>query len=507
MPTVKRFSSQPTSDDNAESVTRVDKSSAIGPERGKRKRGRVNPTQLAHLERAYAQDRSLDASRRKEISEALGMDERQTQIWFQNRRAKAKLLEQRARFQNSSAPGASLVDSSSALGGPCAGFSGYPPAPYFPKPGELNAFLQEEDPITIIPCLDLAIGTWRRIHSTPVDLVAYTCDTRRVLTWYIHSSGIGFKMRIPYDSISCIEYYPDFNPGMGQDKAVIILNKPPTYFREVNSHATGTPQKLWRPAHDWTEGMQASVSTRHQLIGIAGQLAHSLRSLPGAATMLNGTISYPSPPLSFSSCKSSSPPSYGRMGQPSSSGSTITSGNYRLEGSRSRSGSRPTSPFSPNNVPNIDDTASSYPSSTSVCNPFPPSSEDRSTSATDFSLLPQLQNSMQMSSLQQQSGRSLSMSSRQNLPRFSHLGVGLSPGPFTPSNAGGQSHSLPSLTSTAHHSTLPHLPSINTHSSDGRLSSSSSPSGFDAGMGLNLGLLSSISQMAMETASMARINN
>lgn len=63
----------------------------------KRKRGRVNPTQLAYLERAYLADRSLDAARRKEISHKLGMDERQTQIWFQNRRAKAKLLAHRAK--------------------------------------------------------------------------------------------------------------------------------------------------------------------------------------------------------------------------------------------------------------------------------------------------------------------------------------------------------------------------------------------------------------------------
>lgn len=51
----------------------------------KRKRSRVTPEQLAHLERVFAQDRSPTAARRKEISEQLGMQERQTQIWFQNR--------------------------------------------------------------------------------------------------------------------------------------------------------------------------------------------------------------------------------------------------------------------------------------------------------------------------------------------------------------------------------------------------------------------------------------
>lgn len=55
------------------------------PEREKRKRSRVTPEQLAHLERIFAVDKSPTAAKRKEISEMLGMQERQTQIWFQNR--------------------------------------------------------------------------------------------------------------------------------------------------------------------------------------------------------------------------------------------------------------------------------------------------------------------------------------------------------------------------------------------------------------------------------------
>jgi hypothetical protein len=37
------------------------------------------------LERFFAVERSPTASRRREIGERLGMQERQTQIWFQNR--------------------------------------------------------------------------------------------------------------------------------------------------------------------------------------------------------------------------------------------------------------------------------------------------------------------------------------------------------------------------------------------------------------------------------------
>jgi len=60
-------------------------SRSAGNEREKRKRSRVTPDQLVHLERFFSMDRSPTAARRREISELLGMQERQTQIWFQNR--------------------------------------------------------------------------------------------------------------------------------------------------------------------------------------------------------------------------------------------------------------------------------------------------------------------------------------------------------------------------------------------------------------------------------------
>lgn len=60
--------------------------------REKRKRSRVTPEQLTHLERFFVADRSPTAARRKEISELLGMQERQTQIWFQNRSAAMQVV-------------------------------------------------------------------------------------------------------------------------------------------------------------------------------------------------------------------------------------------------------------------------------------------------------------------------------------------------------------------------------------------------------------------------------
>ena len=66
-------------------VSAASGSRSAGGEREKRKRSRVTPDQLVHLERFFSMDRSPTAARRREISELLGMQERQTQIWFQNR--------------------------------------------------------------------------------------------------------------------------------------------------------------------------------------------------------------------------------------------------------------------------------------------------------------------------------------------------------------------------------------------------------------------------------------
>lgn len=77
----------PTSPMSVSSVTSVPGQGAgpIGGPAQKRKRSRVTPDQLTHLERVFAHDRSPTAARRKEISDTLSMQERQTQIWFQNR--------------------------------------------------------------------------------------------------------------------------------------------------------------------------------------------------------------------------------------------------------------------------------------------------------------------------------------------------------------------------------------------------------------------------------------
>ncbi|KAH8094578.1 hypothetical protein BXZ70DRAFT_365745 [Cristinia sonorae] len=230
----------------------------------KRKRSRVTPEQLVHLERYFAMDRSPTAGRRKEISETLGMQERQTQIWFQNRRAKAKLQDGKKGGRNG------IIDIPPDM----------PPELAAGFDMNLHTMIHESEPVTIIPCTDLSIGTWKRIATTVSrhDLVAYVCEAKRCLTWFIHSAGYGFKMEIPFDNIVETKFV---NAAPGAGLASFFLRQPPLFYLETVTPPSGNgpPARGWKPCSDWTEGMQATKVLRHDLVGSAVQLAHVLRNL------------------------------------------------------------------------------------------------------------------------------------------------------------------------------------------------------------------------------------
>lgn len=63
----------------------VSLSALVAGGKQRRKRSRTTPEQLEKLEEYFAADQSPTAARRREIARELGLDERQTQIWFQNR--------------------------------------------------------------------------------------------------------------------------------------------------------------------------------------------------------------------------------------------------------------------------------------------------------------------------------------------------------------------------------------------------------------------------------------
>lgn len=274
--------------------------------REKRKRSRVTPEQLIHLERYFTVDRSPTAARRREISDLLGMQERQTQIWFQNRYVldlyavfpllihllvarKLKCLMGRSKT-------AVLLKS-------------LPPANVMliyiissmkmtvrKNHTNINVELMFELAVTFLPCTDLSIGTWRRIATTfsKNDLIAYVCEAKQSLAWFILSGGNGFKMEIPFDRIVGTEF-TQASPGVAH--VVFSLSEPPLFYleRPMAARLDGQTKLPWRQCSDWTEGAQATHILRHTLIGSAPQLSHLVQQLKEFRSARNIVLDLHSP--------------------------------------------------------------------------------------------------------------------------------------------------------------------------------------------------------------------
>ncbi|KAI9001531.1 hypothetical protein BD414DRAFT_36865 [Trametes punicea] len=233
----------------------------------RRKRSRTTPEQLARLEEYFAADQSPTSARRRDIARELGLDERQTQIWFQNRRAKVKL---QAKMK------ARAVEK-------------LEPPPEVPPPltsgfdAEVHRLIHEEEEVTVIPCSDLTIGTWRRVASSQLDLIAYTCEARRSITWFVRSGGLSFKMEVPFDIIA-ESRFSNVSPGIGC--VTVVLNRPPTFYveKQVEPVPGAEPARYWQVSRDWTEGNQGTTVLQHCLTGPAYQLSHLVNTISCSAS-------------------------------------------------------------------------------------------------------------------------------------------------------------------------------------------------------------------------------
>lgn len=88
-------------------------------------------------------------------------------------------------------------------------------------------------------------------------------------------------MEIPYEIISHTDFQ---SAGPEEGLASFHLSQPPNFYLENISSSPGGESsahitKSWKKCSDWTEGTQASLVLRHDLIGSAVQLAHVLNDL------------------------------------------------------------------------------------------------------------------------------------------------------------------------------------------------------------------------------------
>ena len=133
------------------------------------------------------------------------------------------------------------------------------------------------------------------MSSPQHDLIAYTCDAKRSLTWFIRSAGRSFKMEIAYDHIAEARF-ANVSPGVGS--ATFLLERPPTFYMEslVDPNLGEQSPRVWQTSGDWTEAMQGTTHLQHCLVGPAYQLSALVNSIAPAGSASSEVPLYPPTP-------------------------------------------------------------------------------------------------------------------------------------------------------------------------------------------------------------------
>lgn len=289
-----------------------------------RRRTRATPEQLAILEDTFLKNSSPNSRVREMLAERLDMTERSVQIWFQNRRAKVKMMQKRfggiprgaGGYRPPLMMGAYPGDITGmqphplkrnhSFGGfgsgsdmvhgdmsmlPHGGFSPFPESsPYLSEEGGLFSSPMTQgrnerfgsgswsDLGNTLPCNMLAIGSWQRMPVKSDDLSCTFCPETRQMSWLIGENLTKFQIIFPYTAISHLELVVG---ALAFARLTITLNAPPSFYIQSNPIG-GAPQVIdanWVPCSDFTENQQATQCLKHVIKGNAQALQMQVRKL------------------------------------------------------------------------------------------------------------------------------------------------------------------------------------------------------------------------------------
>ncbi|KAL8768895.1 MAG: hypothetical protein Q9209_004949 [Squamulea sp. 1 TL-2023] len=270
---------------------RPPRKSTLTQQQKNQKRQRATQDQLITLEVEFNKNPTPTAAVRERIAQDISMTERSVQIWFQNRRAKIKLM---AKKSIETGEDCDSIPESMRAYLALQEFQNGKPNPrdfYGPlgrTPGTMNAYgggmLMNPDSsspgkvvIHHFSCKSLSIGTWRRVGQNAMDLVVFYAPDKACLTYYINNDSAGYKIEYPFSYIKNITLE---NTGPAEDPSgmplkprglLVELSRPPNFF--MDSSGTGG----FHQCGDFTEDQQASRVLIHHLGGhpstLSGQLA------------------------------------------------------------------------------------------------------------------------------------------------------------------------------------------------------------------------------------------
>ncbi|KAL3959179.1 hypothetical protein ACCO45_007341 [Purpureocillium lilacinum] len=311
---------------------RPPRKSTLTQQQKNQKRQRATQDQLGVLEVEFNKNPTPTANVRERIAEQINMTERSVQIWFQNRRAKIKLLAKKSLETGEdidSIPESmraylamQAMESGKGLGGSYLGRTGLLP---FGHGGMLlggDQGAQGKVLIHHLTCRSLSIGKWTRVGQNTMDLIIFYSPDKCTMTYYINSDQAGYKIEYPFSYIKNI--WLENNEG-DQNKLggiVIELNRPPHFFMDSSCQSNGFLQ-----VGDFTEDLQASQCMIHHLGGNPKVLTNQLAKLVSLESFMNRhnplsygdphaiSVSAPVSPTARPSSQPSFPQAHGGMAQ------------------------------------------------------------------------------------------------------------------------------------------------------------------------------------------------
>lgn len=231
------------------------------------------------------------------------MTERSVQIWFQNRRAKIKLMAKKSieTGEDCDAIPESMrhylanqaMESGKSLGGNFLGRGGL--MPY----GSGGLMMGDQNPqgkvvIHHLSCRSLSVGSWRRIGQNAMDLIIFYSPDKACMTYYINNDQAGYKIEYPFAFIKNI-FLEHGDADAGKPGGLVVeLNRPPNFFMD-SSGSGGFFQ-----CGDFTEDQQASQVMVHHLGGNPKVLAGQFAKLGSLESFMNRHMPYDHQQLSAS---------------------------------------------------------------------------------------------------------------------------------------------------------------------------------------------------------------
>ncbi|KAJ4288254.1 Transcription elongation factor SPT4 [Collariella sp. IMI 366227] len=252
--------------------------STLTQQQKNQKRQRATQDQLTTLEMEFNKNPTPTAQVRDRIAEEINMTERSVQIWFQNRRAKIKMMAKKS-LENGedmdTIPESMrqyLAMQAMESGKSIPGFFGRTGLMPYGHQGMMGGDQSGPGKVLIhhLNCRSLTIGRWMRVGQNAMDLIIFYSPDKCTMTYYINNDQAGYKIEYPFSYIKNI-YLNNVDGGEQLGGITIELLQPPLFYMDSSTTAT------FIQVSDFTEDLQASRVLTHHLGGnpkvLSGQLA------------------------------------------------------------------------------------------------------------------------------------------------------------------------------------------------------------------------------------------